>query len=281
MRLRGIELRGEWTDAEIQHLAKIFKDLPDGLVEANPNFKAVERRPVLLNAPPEAPGHSKYEPLTGTIVVFDKGVYDGEQIDPEQFRRSVCHELAHSIIRSNPSEFLQLWSSSTHGDGFVDEYAKTSPEEDFCDTFSEYLIDPRRTAEAVPKKASFVRRLLASSSRQEKVAMHFMRGFSDELLKTAGPGPGRLARFFLRRGGHAAEGMGGLSIGKRLAIGGGAAGAAGAAGVIGAKMGKKKGYEQGTAEEMEVAQAARALGRREGVIAYHNALQNRLREGGE
>jgi len=163
MLLRGIELAGKWTADELKELEQILRPLPRAWVELNLHFKRLERRPVLEDAPPGAPGHSKYEPETATIVVFDKGVYYGRQIDPEQFRRSVYHELAHAIVRGTP-DLLARWTKATSGDGFVDEYAKTSPEEDFCDTFSETIIHGDRTAKAVPHKAAFVRELFTRAS---------------------------------------------------------------------------------------------------------------------
>ncbi|MBP9824080.1 MAG: hypothetical protein KBF21_07650 [Thermoanaerobaculia bacterium] len=275
MKLRGLELVGSWPAAELAELEKIVADLPPAWVEGNPNFRFLVRRPVLENAPASAPGHSKYEPALGAIVVFDKGVYDDDRIDPEQFRRSIFHELAHSLVRSD-AQLLVAWTAARGNGGFVDEYAKTSPEEDFADTFSEYLIDPVATRKAVPPKAEFIRGMLErSSAQQEKVAMNFMRGFANEIVKTAAPGAGRLAKM-MRFGRQAKPDLKPASrgIGKMLALGGGAA-VGGAA--LGARKGKEKGYDEGTSDVMDVAQKARMLGRKEGVMAYHQALQERLR----
>lgn len=162
MNVRGVELEGKWSTEEVNELAKIFEPLPQQIVEDNPNLRAIIRRPVLLDAPPDAPGHSKYEPAQGAIVVFDKGVYHDGQIDHEQFRRSVYHELAHSLHHEN-DELLERWENETRGDGFVDDYAKTSPAEDFADTFSEYFIDGKATERAVPKKVAFIRRLITQA----------------------------------------------------------------------------------------------------------------------
>ncbi len=165
MAIRGIDLVGEWKPDEVKEATSILAPLPKAFVELNPHFKVLERRPVLTDAPPSAPGHSKYEPESGTIVVFDKGVYHGSRIDPEQFRRSVYHELAHAIVRGNP-DLLSRWSAETQHDGFVDDYARTSPEEDFADTFSECLIHGDRVRQAVPVKAAFIRKELARASFQ-------------------------------------------------------------------------------------------------------------------
>jgi len=272
MRIRGVELEGKWSPQEARHLLAMLKPLPSAWLEQNPHIKSIIRRPVLINAPPEAPGHSKYEPKLGAIVVFDKGVYHDGKIDPEQFRRSVYHELAHAILKHDPSLVLE-WSESTKGDGFVDDYAKTSPEEDFCDTFSEFFIHNEKTKEVVPRKAQFMQDLLDRAQR-EKVAMNFISGFGDELVKMARPSMGRLAQMVGRR---AAQGRtpGKMSVGKGLLV----AGATGAAGAeVGRRRGRKSGYESGSKDVMDVAQQARMIGRREGVLAYHRALMQHRRQ---
>lgn len=266
MELRGITLDGPWRQAEMDELARLLRPLPRAFVEDNPSFRVLIRRDVLTNAPAHAPGHSKYEPQLGAIVVFDKGVYHGGKIDPEQFRRSVYHELAHSIIRSNPS-LLNAWNTSTRGDGFVDDYAKTSPDEDFADTLSEFLIHNGSTKKVVPRKAAFLQKLFIQAG--EKVAMSFMYAFADELTKTA-QGGGTLKKVLnmVMRVGKSPAGKGAA-----LAATGGAAGLA-----AGAKRGRESGYESGTKDVVSIAQRARMLGRREGVMAYHRHIQQQIQQ---
>jgi len=270
VRIRALQLDGKWRPEEVRELVKILSPLPQAWVEKNPHLRSINRRSVLTNAPPEAPGHSKYEPDDGTIVVFDKGVYHGGEIDPEQFRRSVYHELAHSILRGSPA-LLKRWATSTRDDGYVDEYAKTSPEEDFCDTFSEFFIHNGETTKRVPAKARFIHGLLERVSK-EKVAMSFLEGFSNEIFKTARPGLGNLAAMIGRGAKAGASGTGRMTMGKGLLMAGGA-GAGGA--VVGGRKGRKKGYEEGSDDVMDVASRARLIGRREGVLAYHRALMQR------
>lgn len=274
MKIRGLELAGKWTPEEVRELGKILSSMPQAWIEQNARLKSIIRRPVLLNAPPEAPGHSKYEPSTAAIVVFNKGVYHDGQIDHEQFRRSIYHEIAHTVLKGAPS-LLDQWSEKTRDDGFVDSYAKTSPEEDFCDTFSEFFIQGKKTRKVVPLKAKFMQNVL-DHAQQEKVAMHFIDGFQDELVKTARPSVSKLLQA-LKRGVNS----GGMSSGmKSTAVKGLAAGGAGSAvGVaVGRRKGRKKGYEEGTGDVMSVAQRARVIGRREGVLAYHRALMQHRRK---
>lgn len=276
MKIRGLVLGGEWKPREVREAVKVLAPLPPALVEDNPHITSIIRRSVLADGPPEAPGHSKYEPSYGVIVVYDKGVYDGDKLDPEQFRRSIYHELAHAIVRSQP-DLLSRWKSDTGGDGHVDEYAKTSPEEDFCDSFSEVLIDPSRVKDDIPRKAAFIEKLLKEEV-QEKTAMQIFEGFSDELVKTAAGGiKGMLAKAMgggAKAGAAAGRVPGKMSIGKGLALAGGA-GATGA--VVGAKKGKEEGLEEGKGQVYGVAQRARLVGRREGIIAYHRAMMQRMR----
>lgn len=283
MNLRGINLSGSWEPREVREIVKILAPLPPALVEDNPSFTTIIRRAVLADGPPEAPGHSKYEPSHGVIVVYDKGVYDGDKLDPEQFRRSVYHELAHSVLRSQP-KLIETWRHSTSDDDHVDEYAKTSPEEDFCDSFSEVLIDPNGTKRDIPRKAEFIARLL-EDRQQEKTAMHMLEGFADEITKTAAGGiKGMLAKAMGRGGAAAAKGAarggartpGKMSVGKGLALAGGAGGVGALAG---AKKGKAEGLEEGRGDTYSVAQRARLIGRREGVMAYHRAMMQRMRTG--
>jgi hypothetical protein len=113
-----------------------------------------------------------------------------------------------------------------------------------------------------------------------QVATAFMRGFVSEIIKTAGPSAGRLARLFSSAAKAKSVATPGMGLGRKLLLGGGAtAAAAGGGGALGMRSGKKKGYETGTNELIDVAQQARQLGRREGVLAYHQALQSKMRGG--
>lgn len=270
MEFRGIEIKGNWKPIEIRVLKEIFKPLPRVWIENNPSFKTIQRDTVLTNAPPEAPGHSKYEPQLGLIVVYDKGVYHNGKLDREQFHRSVYHELAHSIIRSNP-KLLRSWTNETSNDGFVDEYAKTSPEEDFADTFSEYFIHNGAARKAVPLKANFLQKLLSNS--EEKVAMDFINAFTDELQKTAGAADGGLSKI-LSMAGRFGKSKPGLSL-----MGLGAGGAIG--GSLGHEKGEESGFKEGSKGARRYGQVMRRRGQVEGSQAVISYLRKRQMAGGQ
>jgi hypothetical protein len=104
----------------------------------------------------------------------------------------------------------------------------------------------------------------------------FMHGFATEIIKTAGPTAGRLARMFSSASKAKDIARPRFGLAKGLALGGGAAAGGG---LLGMSQGKKKGYESGTDQMIGVAQQARQLGRREGVLAYHQALQAKMQGG--
>ena len=263
--VRGILLKGRWTKEEEDAIPQIFAPLPNSWLSDNSFFSILERRKVLTDAPPTAPGHSKFEPKRSSIVVFDKGVYHNGEIDQEQFRRSIYHELAHSILSLN-NGLLSRWRKDTSKDGYVDEYAKTSPEEDFADTFSEFFIHSKKTRSVVPRKHGFLRELLKQSKdSEEKIAMININSFADELVKVAMKGQA-LKDILLR----AAK----SPVTKGVGIAGGSAASAG---VVAHGMGEDSGLKRGRKNVRQVAVQARGIGRREGVMMYHQALQKSLR----
>jgi hypothetical protein len=196
-------------------------------------------------------------------------VYHDGKIDPEQFRRSVYHELAHTILRCHPN-LRDKWTSQTRGDDFVDNYAKTSPDEDFADTFSEFFIFPKKIHKVVPTKTSFMREMLAEARNQrEKTAMPFLTAFTDELTKVAA-GPSFAA---LRRLTALAKTPAALKVGKGAVIGGGGA----AAGIYaGSKSGRKKGQQAGTKNMDEGMRRAYKMGIQRGAMAMRQAIVKQM-----
>lgn len=267
-RIRGVALTGDWKPEEAQLLEAALAQLPDRWLKHNRALGGFARQPKLLGAPASAPGHSKYEHASGRIVIYDKGIYSKGKIDQVQFRRSVYHELAHTLLRANP-ETLDRFSRQTKTDGFVDEYAKTSPEEDFADTFSEVLLYPERAAQAVPQKAAFITRLLDRARGETKEAMDkFIAAFSDEIEKTAGPVPmGLLSRLSSKI--PKAPIMKGLAVG---GLGGGAY-------LAGSHKGEEKGMSQGTAGLEQGMQQAYVAGVQRGAHAMLERIQQQMSGG--
>jgi hypothetical protein len=169
-------LKGDWTDEERRVADQTLMKLPPQLTTGNPNLKDVERKKKLEPKPPGAPGDSEFK--GGRVVVYDKGVYNGGRLDKDNLRRSILHELAHSVDDEVPHVFAQWcaisWWRKVHGEWrhgphakFVDDYAGTSPYEDWADTFSEYHLHPEIVRKRFPEKFRFIERFLGAVSRGE------------------------------------------------------------------------------------------------------------------
>ena len=269
MKVRGLSLVGTWTAEEVAELESALSAIPAAWVEKNDHLHNLVRSEVLRDATPDAPGHSMYDSKSSSIVLFDRGVYHGDQLDKKQFRRSLYHELAHTLLEDE--SLLTRWCSDTKGDGFVDEYAKTDPREDFADSFSEFFINHRAMKQVAPIKVAFIADLIESAGQQrEKIAMSLVdiyeqisahdteylekaatekvaaeerdaagrimaRGFADELQKIANPQAQSLLSKLRGKG---------PAITKALAIGGTVGGGA-------YMVGKKKGESEGVMEGMD------------------------------
>lgn len=169
-------LKGDWTEEERRVADHTLMKLPKQLTVENPNLKDVERKKALQPKPAGAPGDSEYK--DGRVVVFDKGVYNGGRLDKDNLQRSILHELAHSVDDEVPGVFAHWCALSgwrkvgetwKHGKRatFVDDYAGTSPFEDWADTFSEYHLHPEIVRKRFPDKFRFIDRFLGAVSRGE------------------------------------------------------------------------------------------------------------------
>lgn len=169
-------LKGDWTEEERAVADHTLMKLPKQLTTQNPNLKDIERKKKLEPKPKGVPGDSEYK--DGRVVVFDKGVYNGGHLDEDNLKRSLLHELAHTVDDEVPQVFQEWkalsgwalrggeWKHSPRAK-FVDDYARTSPFEDWADTFSEYHIHPEIVRRRFPEKFRFIERFLGAVSRGE------------------------------------------------------------------------------------------------------------------
>lgn len=219
-------------------------------------------------APPEAkaqgaPGNAKWDPKTRSIVLYDKGVYHDGKLDPVQFGRSIYHELAHAILHAAPG-LLARWTRATAGDGYVDEYAKTSPEEDFADSFSESLLFPREVQKRALRKFVFVIDLLNEVPR-EKVAMnHMLIGFAEELTKVGFKIPSGLGRI-LPKIGLGLAGAGAVGVGAEQ---------------LGEHKGEKEGFNEGVHEMQGGMRQAYVAGVQRGAMSMRDAILQQMKTRG-
>lgn len=160
----NISLLGKWTPKEILELHRVLRQLPDVLVRNNSNLLSIGREHKIINAPSWAPGHSMYKPNhpkfgkhRGTLVIFDKGVYDNSgKFDRVQFGKSILHDLSHSF---GITDFGSIFGKPP----FITEYAKREPKEDFAESFAEYFLHPNLLKERTPKKFEAIRAFLTRS----------------------------------------------------------------------------------------------------------------------
>jgi hypothetical protein len=157
--------------------------------------------------------------------------------------------------------WIDDWVKETSGDGFVDDYARTSPTEDFADTFSEFFLNPDRAQGVAAKKVAFIRDRLADMRREEKTAMANLYSFDDELFKIGAP------MGFLSR-------LSKMPRGLKIGLGGGAA-----AGLYthGKGKGLKEGRIEGTKYTRVVAERAYKMGVVRGAKAMHQHILQRMR----
>jgi hypothetical protein len=152
----NVELLGNWYDEELHELNNVLSKLPDKLVRNNGNLLSVGRAPKILNAPPSAPGHSMYKPNVqkhgksrGSLVIFDKGVYDRQgNLDSKLFGKSILHELSHSFDVRIPEVFGKP--------PFITDYACRSPEEDWAESFAEHFLNQEILKNRAPAKAKAI-----------------------------------------------------------------------------------------------------------------------------
>lgn len=156
----GVKLLGNWSSEELDALHAVLRQLPPRLVRDNPNLLAIGRAPKLIGGPPHAPGHSMYKPnhpkhgrYKGTLVIFDKGVYDPRgKLDPILFGKSVLHELSHSFEGKIPKAF--------GNPPFITRYAARTPSEDWAESFAEYFVNRKAMQKKCPEKVDAITEFL-------------------------------------------------------------------------------------------------------------------------
>jgi len=166
-----------WTPEEVQALDQVVGLLPVPFVSGNPNLRSFVRQREYDGEYQGAPGHGMYRASGGPqakkdyVVIYDKGLYgpDGA-IDIAQLAVTLIHEISHSLDDELPGPFqewqgLSGWFSENdqwfpaRDPGFVNEYARGHPKEDFAESFTLYVLNPERLKQVSPAKFLFMDRL--------------------------------------------------------------------------------------------------------------------------
>jgi hypothetical protein len=172
-----LEDRGaSWTPDEIRAVDQVVGLLPQAFVSGNANLKTIVRDREYDGEYDGAPGHGMYRESAGPdakkdyVVLYDKGVYEDGQISPGQIATTLIHEISHSLDDELPGpykEWLELSGWFTEGGrwhpqrdtGFLNEYSRGHPKEDFAEAFSAYVLTPDRLERVSPLKFMFMDRL--------------------------------------------------------------------------------------------------------------------------
>lgn len=104
------------------------------------------------------------DPLTGTTEIE---VYPHDDVG--ELYDTIAHEIGHNAEEYIPNSAVNEWdnlyydssldyiSSFGEDNRFVTDYATTSPEEDFAETYSFYINDPEMVQAICPEKYDFMK----------------------------------------------------------------------------------------------------------------------------
>ena len=174
-----------WKAEEIRALDKVLELLPAVFVSGNANLKSFVREAEYKGEYEQAPGQGMYRESAGPeakkdyVVLYDKAFYNAAgQLDVKQLANTIVHEVSHSLDDEQPGPYqdwlkLSGWFQTnghwlpTRDLGFVDDYARGHPKEDFAETFTLYVMDPDRLRLIAPEKFLFMERLFKQGKAEE------------------------------------------------------------------------------------------------------------------
>lgn len=172
------ERDSSWDPEEIRTLSKVLSLLPSAMVSRNNNINAIVRQREYDGEYDAAPGHGMYRSVAGPeakkdyIVMYDKALRDpAGNLKAGNIAKTLIHELAHSLDDENSEKFSEWigisgwfkedgepWLPSREV-GFLNEYSRKHPKEDFAESFTAYVLDPDRLRVVSPQKYMFMERL--------------------------------------------------------------------------------------------------------------------------
>jgi predicted Zn-dependent protease with MMP-like domain len=166
-----------WDPEEIETLSKVLSLLPAAMVSKNGNLNAIVRQREYDGEYDQAPGHGMYRSVAGPeakkdyIVMYDKALRDeAGNLKVGNIAKTLIHELAHSLDDENSKQFSEWieisgwfkedgepWLPSREV-GFLNQYSRKHPKEDFAESFTAYVLDPDRLKIVSPQKYMFMER---------------------------------------------------------------------------------------------------------------------------
>lgn len=153
-----------WTRKELDNVLLTISDFPKSMLPIEKNRPLVKAKPGIGEEGVDA---------TAVIQVFEG--FTKENLLTQ--RRVLAHEFAHYVGRTTHSDLSEKWTKiggwekivmeindkvdawweSSKPNGFVSEYAKTNPIEDFAESVNAYRYSPKRLKKADPKKYAYIK----------------------------------------------------------------------------------------------------------------------------
>lgn len=85
----------------------------------------------------------------------------GGSIARGTMEHTLIHEVGHNVHYNVGEQNMASWeqlSVNSAPDGYVSNYARTNPQEDFAESYATYVKDPALLQEANPQKYAFMKR---------------------------------------------------------------------------------------------------------------------------
>lgn len=160
--VRGFESSGLMTNQEVEDY--LHKNFPPEHVDPE-SLRSIEYVDMyLLDEEGNTLGCTDYNVFTDTSKIE---IYRQEPrgcFDRSEMEHTIAHEVGHCVYHNmgwhELSPRQQAWAELSAGsapDEYVSEYAKTSLQEDFAESYAAYIHDPELLQEISPNKYKFMR----------------------------------------------------------------------------------------------------------------------------
>lgn len=105
-------------------------------------------------------GVTKTDTQTGVSQIEINRQAPAGSYDRPQMEQTLAHEVGHNVYHNMPAENQTAWdklSNSSKPGEYVSDYAQTTPQEDFSESYASYALDPAKLNDVSPAKFDFMR----------------------------------------------------------------------------------------------------------------------------
>ena len=108
-------------------------------------------------------------------------LYATTEVDDMTLSHEYAHLIANELVKNNPNVSNEWINAMNADNAYVNEYAKTSVEEDFAESVAAYIENPSEFIKNFPNRAAFIQEYVDSSGKVdinktgksiEKIEMH-------------------------------------------------------------------------------------------------------------